>query len=91
MQSGNAEDSPYAHAYIDGLLDLMESRRSGGMEPDEMFEQIMIGMVSFQQFLDMRLTLLERKQDPPVTWQSTPRRFYRFPPSAAGMKRTWTV
>ena len=46
----------------------MESRRSGGMEPDEMFEQIMIGMVSFQQFLDMRLTLLERKQDPPVTW-----------------------
>lgn len=68
MQSGNAEDSPYAHAYIDGLLDLMESRRSGGMEPDEMFEQIMIGMVSFQQFLDMRLTLLERKQAPPVTW-----------------------
>ena len=68
MQSGNSEDSPYAHSYIDELLSLIESYKSGDMKPDEMFEQIMIGLVSFQQFLDMRLTLLERKQNPPVTW-----------------------
>lgn len=68
MQSGNSEDSPYAHSYIDELLSLIGSYKSGDMKPDEMFEQVMIGLVSFQQFLDMRLTLLERKQNPPVTW-----------------------
>lgn len=68
MQSGNSEDSPYAHSYIDELLSLIGSYKSGDMKPDEMFEQVMIGLVSFQQFFDMRLTLLERKQNPPVTW-----------------------
>lgn len=68
MQSGNSGDSLYAHSYIDELLSLIGSYKSGDMKPDEMFEQVMIGLVSFQQFLDMRLTLLERKQNPPVTW-----------------------
>lgn len=68
MQSGNSIDSPYAHSYMDGLLGLIEGCRSGKSDPDETLEQIMIDMVSFQQFLDMRLTVLEKKQDPPITW-----------------------
>lgn len=68
MQSVNAEDSPYAHAYMDNLLGLVEQYRSGEMECGELLEQAMIDMVSFQQFLDMRVTMLERRQDPPVAW-----------------------
>lgn len=64
MQSVNAEDSPYAHAYMDNLLGLVEQYRSGEMECGELLEQAMIDMVSFQQFLDMRVTMLERRQDP---------------------------
>lgn len=68
MQSGNSIDSPYAHSYMDGLLGLIERCGSGKSDPDETLEQIMIDMVSFQQFLDMRLTALEKKQDPPIAW-----------------------
>ena len=60
MQSGNSIDSPYAHSYMDGLLGLIEGCRSGKSDPGETLEHIMIDMVSFQRFLDMRLTVLEK-------------------------------
>lgn len=62
MQSGNSIDSPYAHSYMDGLLGLIEGCRSGKSDPGETLEHIMIDMVSFQRFLDMRLTVLEKSR-----------------------------
>lgn len=68
LQRMNADSSPSAHAAFDDVLAMLERYGEGKEELWPTLEAMLLKVFSFQQFLDMRLTRLEREQDPSVSW-----------------------